>query len=174
MEQFLFRRVKKEDLSTLQKISKKTFFDAYAQKTRSDLMDVYLHENLSIKNLEKEWYTEGSHFYFIIHKDEIAGYVKYNTGDAQVGKYKDRENGFHLERIYILQPFQKSGIGKNVLQWLEKEAILLSCSFIWLSVWDQNTDACRFYERNGYRNVDTCIFRFITEDHTDYIMRKDL
>ena len=174
MEQIIFRRVSKEDLSTLQKISKKTFFDAYGQKTRTDLMNVYLNEKLSLNNLEREWHTSGSYFWFIIFNDEIAGYLKYNISNAQGEKYKDTEDGFHLERIYILQPFQKSGMGKNVLQWLEMEATRLSCSFIWLSVWDQNPDAIRFYERNGYRDVDTCTFRFISEDHVDYIMRKDL
>ncbi len=174
MEHIIFHRIEMEDIIDLQRISKKTFFDAYGHKTRSDLMDVYLRENLSIDNLEKEWHTPESYFYFVIYKDEIAGYVKYNTGHAQVEKYKDTENGFHLERIYILQPFQKSGIGRNVLLWLEKEANRLSCSFIWLSVWDQNPEAIRFYERYGYLKVDTCIFRFITEDHIDYIMRKNL
>lgn len=163
-----------EEMNKLQTLSRTTFLDAYGEKTRTDLMDIYLENQLSMKSLRREWAHTASRFYFILYGGLRAGYVKVNTGAAQGRKWKDTLNGFHLERIYVLKEFQGNGIGESVLALVESLARKASAKFVWLSVWDQNPAAKRFYEKNGFHKAGEIIFRFVTEDHTDFIMKKEL
>ncbi|HMQ07614.1 MAG TPA: GNAT family N-acetyltransferase [Saprospiraceae bacterium] len=166
--------VKWDEMKVLKTLSRTTFLDAYGEKTRTDLMDRYLESQLSSENLSREWAHTASRFYFIIHGGIRAGYVKVNTGIAQGRKWNDTLNGFHLERIYVLKEFQGNGIGKSVLTLIESLAKKASATFIWLSVWDQNPAAIRFYEKSGFHEAGVAMFRFVTEDHTDYIMKKEV
>ena len=47
------------------------------------------------------------------YKNELAGYLKVNSDDAQTEKMGDEF--LEIERIYIREKFQKHGLGKSLI-----------------------------------------------------------
>ena len=76
-------------------------------------MHHYLEKAFNLKQLEKELSNISSQFFFVYFNDEIAGYLKINTDDAQSEEMGDES--LEVERIYIKSSFQKHGLGKYLL-----------------------------------------------------------
>lgn len=68
--------------------------------------------------------------------------------------------------------------GKKVGQILYKKALeialLQNKAYLWLGVWEENSKAIRFYEKNGFVAFDKHIFKFGEDEQTDVMMKKEL
>ena len=95
-----------------------------------------------------------------------------NTNGAQTDIKS--EESIELERIYVIHKFQGQQIGKQMLQ----EAVRLACEFektyLWLGVWERNTDAIRFYQKHGFIKFDTHTYYIGKDKQTDWLMRFEL
>lgn len=72
-----------EDLEILQEISVETFKDTFEDQNSPENMKTYLDRAFNLKQLEEEILNDSSEFHFIYLNEDIAGYVKLNTNDAQ-------------------------------------------------------------------------------------------
>ena len=63
-------------------------------------------------------------------------------------------------------------IGEHLLDFALEQAIANQAELIWLSVWQANPPALRFYERFGYEIFDTKIFWLGDEAQTDWLVKK--
>ena len=52
-------------------------------------------------------------FYFIYYQESLAGYLKVNIKDAQTELFEG--NNLEIERIYILNDFQKMDLVNNFI-----------------------------------------------------------
>ncbi|MDF4434447.1 GNAT family N-acetyltransferase [Vibrio parahaemolyticus] len=85
-----------------------------------------------------------SYFYFvIIHSKEIAGGFYFSVDEERL----------NLIRLFVGPSYQRQGLGKMVLDYLVREAS--HGMHIELETPTFNTDAHRFYERNGFHKVET-------------------
>ena len=69
-------------------------------------MNAYLERAFNLKQLEKELSNISSQFFFVYFNDEIAGYLKVNTNDAQSEEMGDES--LEIERIYIREQISKT------------------------------------------------------------------
>jgi ribosomal protein S18 acetylase RimI-like enzyme len=46
--------------------------------------------------------------------------------------------------------------------------------YIWLGVWEKNTRAIKFYQKNGFEAFDKHTFKLGSDAQTDIMMRKKL
>lgn len=166
------KKVALSDIETLQKISKKTFFDTFSPCNTEENTQRYLDEQFSKEQLTAELNNSNSAFYFAVLDNTIIGYLKLNTGQAQT-ELQDA-GALEIERIYVLQAFH----GKKAGQVLYEKAIQIATDqnapHIWLGVWEENKRAIRFYEKNGFTAFGTHIFRLGNDAQTDLLMRKKL
>ena len=88
-----------EDIRTLQEISYETFNDTFKHQNSPENMNAYLERAFNLKQLEKELSNIFSEFFFVYFNNEVAGYLKVNTNDAQSEEMGDES--FEIERIYI-------------------------------------------------------------------------
>ncbi|MFL0169679.1 GNAT family N-acetyltransferase, partial [Tenacibaculum maritimum] len=102
-----------------------------------------------------------SKFYFIKYNSEIAGYLKLNFGNSQTD-LKD-PNAMEIERIYILNKFQRKKIGQYLLDFAMKIANHRKLKYIWLGVWKKNLKAIKFYRKNGFKKNGSHPFKMGTE-----------
>lgn len=137
-----------EDLPVLQKISYETFNETFKHQNSPENMNSYLERAFNLKQLEKEILNISSQFFFAYFNNEIAGYLKINTNDAQSEKMGDES--LEIERIYIKNKFQKHGIGKYLFNKAMDMAVESNKQKIWLGVWDKNENAIAFYEKMGF------------------------
>lgn len=74
------------------------------------------------------------------------------------GKYVEPDN------VIIDKEHRSKGIGKMLLDWIEAEAIKAGCKTLMLDAYTKNTEAHRFYEREGFVITGHHFIKKIPED----------
>jgi ribosomal-protein-alanine N-acetyltransferase len=73
--------------------------------------------------------------------EKIAGFAIMRYGDDDA----------HLDLLAVAPPYRREGIGRQLLEWLEKCALVAGISKVALEVRAGNEGAQLFYKRMGYR-----------------------
>jgi ribosomal protein S18 acetylase RimI-like enzyme len=159
-----------QDVLRLQEIGKQTFIETFSDVNTEENMTQYIANSFSIEKLTKELNDAQTAFYFAQIDEKIIGYLKLNFGKAQTESM--HENALEIERIYVLKDY----LGKNVGQALYEKALQIASEknavYIWLGVWEENTRAIKFYQKNGFEVFDKHIFKLGDDEQTDIMMRK--
>lgn len=161
-----------EDSRQLQEISYETFNETFKHQNSPENMNAYLEKAFNLKQLEKELANISSQFLFVYFNNEVAGYLKVNTDDAQSEEMD--EESLEIERIYIKNKFQKHGLGKYLLNHAMEIAKERNKKKIWLGVWEKNENAIAFYKKMGFVQTGAHSFFMGDEEQIDYIMTKTL
>lgn len=166
------KKCNREDLEILQGISIETFNDTFKDQNTPENMKAYLEKAFDTKQLEKELSNRLSQFFFVYFNEEVAGYLKVNTNEAQSEEMGDES--LEIERIYIKNEFQKHGLGKYLLNKAIEIAMELNKKKIWLGVWEENENALAFYKKMGFVHTDAHSFYMGDDEQIDHIMTKTL
>ncbi|MBK4210213.1 GNAT family N-acetyltransferase [Bacillus licheniformis] len=166
------KRCTLEDLHKLQEIGYETFNETFKHQNSPENMKAYLDKAFNLKQLEKELSNSSSQFFFVYFNNEIAGYLKVNTDEAQSEKMGDES--LEIERIYIKNNFQKHGLGKYLFNKAVEIAKELNKKKIWLGVWEKNENAIAFYKKMGFVQTGAHSFYMRDEEQTDFIMAKTI
>ncbi|MGP4062466.1 GNAT family N-acetyltransferase [Halobacillus sp. H74] len=166
------KRCTMEDSHKLQKIGRETFMETYEEQNSPENIKNYLEEAFNLRQVEKELSTYFSQFFFVSFNDEVAGYLKVNTGEAQTEEMDD--DSLEIERIYIIKKFQKQGLGKYLFNKAMDTAMEQNKKKVWLGVWEKNENAIAFYKKMGFVQTGTHSFIIGDEEQTDLIMVKSL
>lgn len=169
---FHLEKVTLADVIELQKISRQTFCETFAESNSEENMAIYLKKNLSLIQLSTELKNPDSFFYFALLDQKVIGFLKLNTGLTQTEPAD--KTAVEIERIYVLKEFH----GKHVGQLLDDKALQtakdMEAPNIWLDVWEQNPRAIRFYQKNGFTDFDKHIFILRSDEQVDIVMKKDI
>ncbi|CAG7658985.1 Spermidine/spermine N(1)-acetyltransferase [Paenibacillus allorhizosphaerae] len=161
-----------EDSRKLLEISYETFYETFKDQNSPENMNTYLERAFNLKQLEKELSNHFSQFFFVYFDNEVAGYLKVNTNDAQSEEMGDES--LEIERIYIKSKFQKHGLGKYLLNKAIEIAMERDKKKIWLGVWEKNENAIAFYQKMGFVQTGAHSFYMGDEEQIDFIMTKTL
>ncbi|RED23424.1 acetyltransferase (GNAT) family protein [Flavobacterium cutihirudinis] len=160
------------DVEKLQKIGRQTFSETFADVNSEENMKKYLDESFALEKLTSELKNVSSHFYLAELNDQIIGYLKLNTGDAQTENQD--QNALEIERIYVVKDFHGKKVAQALYAQAEQTAEELKATYMWLGVWEKNLRAVSFYTKNGFVQFDTHIFRLGDDEQTDLMMKKIL
>ncbi|WP_454191630.1 GNAT family N-acetyltransferase [Paenibacillus sp. Marseille-Q7038] len=166
------RKCTMEDLDLLRKISVETFKDTFEDQNSPENMKTYLDRAFNLKQIEEELVNECSEFYFIYLNEEIAGYLKLNTNDAQSETMG--HDSLEVERIYVRRKFHKQGLGKFLINKAIEIAREQNKEKMWLGVWEKNENAISFYKKMGFVQTGAHSFYMGDEEQIDLIMTKML
>lgn len=169
MKDIEIRRVTKEDIAELQKISIQTFSETFSPHNTAENMQIYLEERFSSWRLTPELDNKDSEFYFASAGNDIIGYLKVNSGKAQTELQDDR--ALEIERIYVVKEFYGRNVGRLLLEKALHIAIEKNTDYIWLGVWELNFRALNFYRKNGFFEFDRHKFILGNESQTDIMMK---
>lgn len=161
-----------EDLHELQTISIETYTETFKEHNTPENLAAYLEQAYPLDKLERELGVPSSYFFFIYSGEQVAGYLKLNTDDAQtepMGK-----DSLEVERIYVRKAFQKFGIGKQLLDKAIEMAKEQNKKTIWLGVWEDNDNAIAFYQKKGFVQTGSHSFYMGDDEQIDLIMVKTL
>jgi ribosomal-protein-alanine N-acetyltransferase len=73
----------------------------------------------------------------------IAGFGIMRYGDDEA----------HLDLLGVHPDHRREGLGRRLVEWLEKVALVAGIAAVFLEVRESNRDAQAFYERLGYRRL---------------------
>ncbi|MFS0612053.1 GNAT family N-acetyltransferase [Lederbergia ruris] len=166
------KKCRLKDLRKLQEISYETFNETFKHQNSPENMEAYLEKAFNLQQVEKELSNPSSHFFFIYVDNEIAGYLKVNTDDAQTEEMGDES--LEIERIYVKNNFQKHGLGKYLFNKAMDMAMEHNKKKIWLGVWEKNENALAFYKKMGFVQIGAHSFYMGDEEQVDFIMVKTL
>ena len=93
----------------------------------------------------------------------IASHVRAPESVVLVAREKARIAGFaimrfavedaHLDLLAVRPAYRRTGIGRGLIAWLEKSALVAGISVVYLEVRAGNDAARSFYEKLGYRPI---------------------
>ena len=140
----MLRDLKTTDVAAICQINKETLGYSFSLEETSSQLDKL---------------SQDSHHYLLGFEDstshDLLGYVH-----AEVYESLYSKPGFNILALAVLPQTQCKGIGKTLLQGLEKEAEKRGYKFIRLNSADHRLGAHAFYERVGY-TCDKVQKRFI-------------
>lgn len=163
------KKVTLDDIHSLLKIGRQTFYETFSTGNTEENMTKYLNEGFSIDKLTTELNDKNSEFYFARHNDNVIGYLKLNFGQSQT-ELKD-DKGLEIERIYVLKDFHGKSVGQILYDKAIEIAKLKNTDFVWLGVWEENPRAINFYKKNGFVEFDKHIFKLGNDKQTDIMMK---
>lgn len=166
------RKCTLKDTHLLTDISRQTFDETFRADNKPENIDNYLKDTFQNSLIEKELENPSSEFYFIYYNDQLAGYLKLNTLNAQTEKMGP--NAMEIERLYLLSSFQKKGLGHKLMEFALKRGRELEKEKVWLGVWEKNTNAITFYKKYGFEKIDAHSFYMGDEEQTDWIFATSL
>lgn len=166
-------KVTENDIPELQFIGRKTFIETFSWGNTNENMQAYLNKAFSEKQLKIEINNENSEWYFAKIENEIVAYMKINVGSAQTELHQDT-TGLEIERIYVLEEFQRKKIGQYLLNRAFDIAKKKKLNYLWLGVWEKNPKAIAFYKKNNFVHFDKHTFKVGKDNQTDLLMKKEL
>ncbi len=156
-ESIQLEEVQLEDSKTLLTLMDEVYKAAYKHFWK-DEGSWYVQTQFSKNNLEKELSEDNTNYYFILYNGEKVGIFRILWGKKLSGF--DNQKMVKLHRIYLHEKTQGKGVGKQLLTWLEEEAIKKQYELIWLDTMDEKPQAFEFYKKVGYQYHSHCFLDF--------------
>lgn len=146
-----FRLATNEDAVEYANILNKSWKDTYSEYISVEHIDKEFNIEELIINF-KDYINDNSfELYMIEYNDAIAGIVELGIYEDE---YKSNMEGIgEIRSLHIRKEFQKIGIGRETINFALnrlKELKYKTCC-VWVK--KQNTNAIKFYEKNGFNNT---------------------
>ena len=136
-------------------------FEAFCDKTYA--VDGPMAKDLADQNVQWRVAAVG---------DEPIGYAKLTPLRAPAPN--PREGARELQQIYVLSSWHGKGVAEKLMNWAVESALEANASELYLTVFDHNERAKRFYARHGFTEVGNCTFTLGDRVDDDRIWRKSL
>jgi ribosomal protein S18 acetylase RimI-like enzyme len=142
------------DESTFQSFLSQSTKDYAEDKVKSGAWDpdnaLKLSQEAMTRFLPSGLHTEGAYLYSVVEADDDThiGYIWFNVTEGRGGREA------FIYDIYIYEPHQGKGYGKQTMQALDEEARKMGVTKIGLHVFGQNTRAFELYKKMGYIVTD--------------------
>jgi diamine N-acetyltransferase len=142
-----------------------------AQNEPADLAE-YLAQSLSEGALATALAQPANQFYWLRAHGQPAGFAHLNTQAAPPAP-APAPGLLHLHRFYLL-PAQvgQPGLAQHLMAHCLHVARQGGHAGLWLTVWQLNPRAIRFYEKNGFAVFGTTQFKLGQKVDDDYLMAK--
>jgi ribosomal protein S18 acetylase RimI-like enzyme len=161
------------DVLLLQQLSIDTFTDTYGVYNTPENMRLFIEKHYSTLQLLHELADNAVQYYLAFNGKVPAGYMKLRTG-AENPPALNGQKHIEIERIYVLPAFKGQKIGKQLVEHACRVATQQGYQVIWLGVWEENKNACAFYNKQGFVVFGEHAFVLGTEAQRDWLMKKDL
>lgn len=161
-----------QDAVLIADMSRRTFYDSFAENNTKEDMDLFMNEVFTHEELKKEVYDPANIFFLAFEGDQPLGYVRMREGEAQA--VFNGEPSFEIARIYNEKNAIGRGVGSALMQACIDTALAQGKKWIWLGVWEKNDRAIAFYSKWGFEKYDTHDFVLGKDVQTDWLMKKQL
>ena len=172
MQNRILQKVDISQVKKLRELSIETFVHTYAQFNTEEDMQHYIATEFSEEKLLQGIKSVSSAFYFAMEGNEAIGYIKVNYAPSQTD-VNDPES-LELERIYVSAQHQGKRAGQFLLDAARDIALKNSFEYLWLGVWDRNTNAKKFYAKNGFVAFGTHDFMLGNDVQHDILLKLSL
>lgn len=164
-DQIILRRLGEADLLALRQISIDTFVENYAHLNDPMAFQQHLDRTFAPEQLLAELNDPQIDYFFAENEGQPIGFLKLAYPSPM--EHAPLFDCLELVRIYVRPSYQKWGIGKLFLEKTIEMARIYGAYGIWLGVWQKNTKAQEWYQRQGFRKVAAHTFMLGDEAQED-------
>ena len=157
-----------KDNEMLAALGRKAFFEAFGAYSDPADMQAYLNLAFNPDTIELQLSDPEVTYVVALFNDEPVGYAKLKR-NSSVPELKGLKV-IQLERIYALRDFIGKKVGKTLMQECVNISIKEGFVRLWLSVWQKNEVAIRFYEKWGFETIGFKQFVIGKEVNDDFVM----
>jgi ribosomal protein S18 acetylase RimI-like enzyme len=172
MQSIKIRQAGLQDSEIVADISRKTFYDSFAQYNTPENMEKYMGNEFSSKRLRDEVASNENIFLLAYSNEQLAGYAK--LSESSQPTELDGEPSIEICRIYSTLSMIGKGIGKSLMEEILGIAKRRGKKLIWLGVWEHNPRAISFYSKWGFEKFGEHPFILGDEVQTDWLMNKSI
>jgi ribosomal protein S18 acetylase RimI-like enzyme len=104
-------------------------------------VDYMLDTMQSAAAITRQIRERGYEYYLVFDGDERSGYFAI---------VPDEDGSMQLSKLYLKHACRGRGLGRAVLEWIERECAARGARQLWLTVAKGNADSIAFYERAGF------------------------
>lgn len=160
------------DTAVISRLGETTFTETYAEFNDRKNLQKYIKASFSKKSTLSQLEDDRNFFLLAQLDHKSIGYAKLRENNQP---FHDKTiNAVELERIYVLKQYQGEGVGKSLLDSCLAFAQLRKYPVMWLGVWENNLNAVKFYQRQGFVVFGSHKFQFGDDEQNDFLMKKDL
>jgi diamine N-acetyltransferase len=184
LEQLRIERLASEALTAdllelLVNLSTQTFVETFGTNYTTANLTQYLQERLSPERLHWELTQEPNSFFYLVYSNaKVAGYLKLLSPCT---KHLEKAalpittpHATFLERFYFSAAFQGQGLAAVALSFACSLAKTKATPFIYLSVWENNLKAQRFYQNAGFKIFGETLYPVGQQNDREFLYGKTL
>ena len=149
-----------------------TFSEAFAAENNPAELAAHLARAFAVDAVSAQLLDPRCDTTWVLDGGKPVGYLKVNYGTAQT--VPGLSDGLEVEQLYVLASHHGQGLGGQLLDLATEKARERGLAYLWLGVWEHNTNAISLYRHAGYKEFGQHIFRFGEEEQRDVLMRLDL
>jgi ribosomal protein S18 acetylase RimI-like enzyme len=166
------RRAEVADAAALAGLAARIFTETFAADTRPDDLAEFLARSYGVRQQTAELADQGIVTLVADDGGRLAAYaqVRRRSPPACV----TGEEPVELWRFYVERRWQGSGLAHRLMAAVREVALDLGGRTLWLSVWERNPRAIRFYEKHGFRDVGAEPFWVGSDCQTDRILAAEI
>lgn len=131
-----------DQISALCVLAKEIWQDHYLAIIGQAQVDYMLNNFQSMAAINRQ-IADGCRYFLLLHAQQPAAYFAISTIGG--GSMK-------LSKLYVRKPLRGCGLGKRILDFIERDCQRHGVTELWLTVNRHNDLAMRFYQRNGFQN----------------------
>jgi ribosomal-protein-alanine N-acetyltransferase len=120
---------------------------------RSDIVEIALMSRDLIENGLRWSWTPGRVAASVVSRVAIVTVARVADRVAGFGIMRYGDDEAHLDLLGVDHRYRRAGVGRRLVEWLEKPALVAGISTVFLEVRASNYGAQAFYERLGYRRL---------------------
>ena len=154
-------------------VARQIFSETFAHLYDKDAFDAFCEQTYALDGpMAKDLADPAIRWRVATYDDEPIGYAKLTPlrapfPDAHV-------KSLELQQIYVLARWHGKGIAEELMHWAVDLARRAGAMELYLTVFDHNERAKRFYVRHGFAEVGRCTFTLGNRVEEDRVWRKNL
>jgi ribosomal protein S18 acetylase RimI-like enzyme len=161
-----------ENAAALATLKADTFSEAYAAANDAAEVAAHLARAFAVDWVSAQLLDPRRDTTWVLDDDgKPVGYLTVNFGTAQT--VPGLSGGLEVEQLYVLASHYGRGLGGQLLDLATQKAREGGLTYVWLGVWEHNTNAISLYRHRGYKEFDQHVFLFGEEEQRDILMRLD-
>jgi diamine N-acetyltransferase len=158
------------DESRLALVGRATFLESYANLLPAE--DILVHtEQHHAPGVYAAWLSDPRYGCWLVEAGPgkaPVGYMVLSPPDLPLADLATSD--LEVKRIYLLNPYQRCGLGRALMQTASAHARRAGFARLLLGVYSRNTAALAFYNRIGFHRVGERQFRVGASEYFDYIL----
>ena len=143
------RKAMEKDYKILANLATKTFLQTYQDKVEASDINSYVKTAFNEDKILKEIKDPSFTILIALKNSKPVGYAILLKSEIPDGSRKF--NGIELVRLYVLKEYLRQKIGSKLLGECIKIAKKKKFEFIWLGVWEKNSNAINFYKKLDFK-----------------------